>query len=409
MPARPNPEMKYKSKNARYIASNGYTNNPTRTFISSTRNWSGVKTPNFSNPKLRPKPLPLNPYSVKFTERMENLINRYRWRNNNPGNEWDDWDDTPINMAYLLFKDRDHSYDLWHDWKAYNLALAAAQSATKDMKVNLAQAFAERKQTVATITDAVQRITKAFTAVKKGRMRDAAKALGAFKRKQPPKPTRNIANDWLALQYGWLPLLSDVKGSAELLAQHLATDQRKEVIKVSKRRTSSDCGSHNRSYNGTEGVVSWQEQSQQTTARVYLEFSVSSPSLATLNQTGISDPLLLSWELLPYSFVVDWFLPIGNFLECLNYDLGLSFKRGYWWVKSENTWVATFNGKQVNDGTYTSKYSTVDCITSKNVMFDRGVYASAPNVKLPSLSDSPLNVTRALNALSLMSQVFGRR
>jgi hypothetical protein len=33
---------------------------------------------------------------------------------------------------------------------------------------------------------------------------------------------------------------------------------------------------------------------------------------------GLTDPLSVAWELIPYSFVVDWFVPIGTYLDNLN-------------------------------------------------------------------------------------------
>jgi hypothetical protein len=33
---------------------------------------------------------------------------------------------------------------------------------------------------------------------------------------------------------------------------------------------------------------------------------------------GLTDPLSVVWEIIPYSFVVDWFLPVGTYLENLN-------------------------------------------------------------------------------------------
>jgi hypothetical protein len=40
--------------------------------------------------------------------------------------------------------------------------------------------------------------------------------------------------------------------------------------------------------------------------------------LDTQRTLGLYDPAGLAWELLPFSFVADWFVPIGNYLENLN-------------------------------------------------------------------------------------------
>lgn len=43
------------------------------------------------------------------------------------------------------------------------------------------------------------------------------------------------------------------------------------------------------------------------------------------------DPRVIAWELLPFSFVADWFVDIGGYLQLLEDSLGhgLTFKRGY--------------------------------------------------------------------------------
>jgi hypothetical protein len=98
----------------------------------------------------------------------------------------------------------------------------------KDQKVNLAQAFVEREETVKTVASTAKTIASVLTNLHKGNFSGAAKALGI----KPPKrgqrkflkeyanDTANaVGNGWLALQYGWKPLLNDVYGAAETLAQ----------------------------------------------------------------------------------------------------------------------------------------------------------------------------------------------
>lgn len=50
--------------------------------------------------------------------------------------------------------------------------------------------------------------------------------------------------------------------------------------------------------------------------------------LHTSQMYGMQDPLGLAWDLIPYSFVVDWAMPIGNVLGALASIRGLSFLGG---------------------------------------------------------------------------------
>lgn len=62
---------------------------------------------------------------------------------------------------------------------------------------------------------------------------------------------------------------------------------------------------------------------------VKIVYKVENRTLASLNSLGLVNPLSLAWELLPMSFVVDWFIPIGGFLRQLTAPLGLEFTYGY--------------------------------------------------------------------------------
>lgn len=56
---------------------------------------------------------------------------------------------------------------------------------------------------------------------------------------------------------------------------------------------------------------------------------VKSPTLATLDSLGLLDPLSVAWELVPLSFVVDWFIPVGAFIRSLGGHWGLILSHGY--------------------------------------------------------------------------------
>jgi len=59
--------------------------------------------------------------------------------------------------------------------------------------------------------------------------------------------------------------------------------------------------------------------------------------------SGISNPLLLAWELIPYSFVFDWLLPVGNYLEGLTAYDGFRLSNGWMTQKTSSTYVADYS------------------------------------------------------------------
>jgi hypothetical protein len=118
--------------------------------------------------------------------------------------------------------------------------------------------------------------------------------------------TKDIAGAHLALVYGWLPTLSDVAAAAEAY----------EVL-TQKPRTSRVMAAR--------GVVSQVEGSQSPTLYTCPGIKISSKraiyvmteQLSAPRSLGLTDPLSVAWELVPWSFVADWFVPVGTYLSVL--------------------------------------------------------------------------------------------
>lgn len=179
---------------------------------------------------------------------------------------------------------------------------------------NMAVFLAEGHQTVKLIADAAFDLAKMYTYVKKGKVRKAIAILE--KRNLFPKrkfvSTRRfakgrgaVANNWLQLQYGWLPLLSDMKSGAEKLAHYMSTP-------ASRRYTVTKRLSLNQEDADVPVCHRYGTYSNTFRRRIiaYVSEDLSLPALS-----GMMDPELVAWELLPFSFVADWVLPIGDYLQ----------------------------------------------------------------------------------------------
>lgn len=55
------------------------------------------------------------------------------------------------------------------------------------------------------------------------------------------------------------------------------------------------------------------------------------------SQLGLTNPFLVLWEKLRYSFVIDWLVPIGPWLDSLTATQGTRFFSGYYTVYEETT------------------------------------------------------------------------
>lgn len=174
---------------------------------------------------------------------------------------------------------------------------------------NMSVFLGEGHQTLRMIGDTAITLAKAIRALKRRQFAEAAAALGVKSPKgggMRRKGVDNLSSRWLELQYGWLPLLKDAEAGAQQLAHHLNYPQTM-TFRASVRRE------QNRSWKNYANSVIRLNAEQYIFHRRSLIARISEP-LTVPQLLGLKDPELVVWELLPFSFVADWFLPIGDWL-----------------------------------------------------------------------------------------------
>lgn len=386
--ARISPEERYLTYLERRKYSTGastLTSETSRTYLRSF--WSHTD-PNF------PRSRKWNPYHVYLQSGSRNTaVNLYEYWAGRPDMGWGDYQ--------LGFKgcavDLPGLDEVYHDLDVLTRCNNAHMDEIMDRKVNLLQAFAERKQVVRLILDNAKKLASAIRHVKKGNLRYAARALGVSPLQKSTRGN-DIAANWLALQYGWKPLLSDIKGAAELLAQRHYSNPHRFVF-LTKRRSVSKVLNHGSFFGSYPSPATL---TGITTSRVRQEsvYEVSNQFIRDGSSTGIYDVPTLLWELTPYSFVVDWFLPVGNFLSRLNYDAGLSF------VSRLQTQYSSFEGTAApaashatpGMGTFLIREAS-GSFRSSAMRIDR-MLGVAVSPKIPMFKD-PFSPLHAMNAIAL--------
>ena len=259
---------------------------------------------------------------------------------------------------------------------------------------NLGVFLAEGHQALEMITNAASRIYRSVTALKKGNLKAARRALidGTTNGRGRPAPQKGVrkdlANNWLELQYGWLPLLKDAEASAQFLA-HMLGWPMQEIVRVSRQvPTTISYVSPSFSY---EGYTTYSRKS--------IKCILKEKDVAKL--VGLTDPLSVVWEKLPWSFVIDWFIPIGNYLSAR----GLAQALTGTFVTSVRTGVVA-GGLKVNttSGIYSKLLANEP--TQKIGSFTRTV-SSSLSVPLPSMKsfNSVTSWRHCANAVALLLQV----
>lgn len=267
-------------------------------------------------------------------------------------------------------------------------AIIKALLALKDQHINLGVAFAEMQQTANLVGTTASRIGKAYTSFKRGRFRQGMQHLGASSRKVP--------QSWLEAQYAWKPLLGDVYGAMDALAD----SPRIDFLMTTKGQVSDrDEGQRIEYSDIANRKLAWERSSG---AFVRLDYLPSNIFLDTLSRVGMTNPAEVIWEKVPFSFVVDWFLPVGDYLSSFDAAIGWTFKSGsISYLQKCKTKIT--DGPTSNNHYVGGKFSG----SSRFVRVIRQPYTSSPLPKAPRFKN-PLSLGHMANGLSLLATAFGR-
>lgn len=220
-------------------------------------------------------------------------------------------------------------------------------------KLDVLSTLAEAKETVGWLGSRVETLAHGLRAVKKGRLGDFVKAVNGrtpgprprwvkdiarYKPPRNPKPDPtlkskfggNAADRWLEYNYALMPVLYDVVGAAQVLADYMADlpdttgyplrVKSKEMFDISFSKPGGN-GITSRVMTDWVGRVQWN-------GTLMFWYSVDQRALKKAAEFGLISGQFL-WEIMPYSFVVDMVVPIGDFIEACSATLGCSFECGW--------------------------------------------------------------------------------
>lgn len=220
--------------------------------------------------------------------------------------------------------------------------------------------------------------------------------------------SRGLADLWLEFSFGLKPLLNDVKSGAEALGK-LGTNFR--MFRASALAEAPDVVDSSTNLNGWASVKTYQGWTDVTTstARGTGAFRTK-PSIfcqADLNVLGVSwgDALLTGYELIPYSFLVDYFTSVG---DCLNAQILLGqVDTVYACVSTKSTVTRTWLEK-VGDAN-SSFYYVIDnppALVKETFRFER-FKVSGKSVPFPRFTFAQkLNSNRLFNIAALARMRF---
>lgn len=403
---RPSPE----TENSSYMwyYSNGGYNPPQLTsgwipYIQYQRTWTGVRTPNFG--ARRNGRLPVNPHSVTILTQSHPATYYREYHRTWKFERW------RIDKLYY-WGSLNWTTAPPHDVLVRDMATKRAiGKGSNAVKGNIALTVAEANKTLAMFSNTASRLTGAVSNLRRGNIAGAIHSLWAgkqarFRKGGGPSVHNSLSQNWLELQYGWKPLLNDIHEGFESLARYNA-EQREPYFQLtaSAKRKSETVQDLFDSFTKRQKMGALHTHLT-FRCKVGFRYKLDDNLVALLAQTGFTNPLNLAWELIPFSFVVDWFLPIGPYLESLRAWDGLQFVDGYRVQFTRQRKFGYMSGT-IYDAPNNVDFTAKGSQSSEIIRFDREKLSSFPTLGAPRLR-AGLSTHRALNAWALLIQVFGR-
>lgn len=269
-------------------------------------------------------------------------------------------------------------------------------SKVKGLRCNLASDIAEYRDSLTAATTLAEKLTKAVRVtsgiVRKcgGNPRCIAKLLGreALREKKERFAWGDVPSAWLT---GALALGPTVSSLDTVLTTLAASGRAKPILRVVRMSHTEESRDGKIFANGGYQIDGHYFCSVKTKVVAVLELTV--PSGVWDDSFTPGNPLEVGYEMIPLSFVLDWFIPIGNWLSSLDAYSGVS---QIWGSTSTRT-------RMVVTGVRDPKYPAYEQLGSDVYStYQRTAFTQAPPLTIPHWSPHP-TVAKLITAMSLLA------
>lgn len=202
---------------------------------------------------------------------------------------------------------------------------------------------------------------------------------------------------WLELQYGWRPLLGDLEAGSAFIAEQLVGG-----AAALSRRVCGTRNIHSEANYSSTNVMYYRHKVTVTRLRYVITNLEASPVTGLPSLASVA---AVPWELLPYSFVCDWVVPISDYLAALRTASDLKGT-----VVRSCKQTTTFSDVAVNRGTWDIGPIPLSGSgeTREIMTFTRQVSSEIkPPLPIQDLSPGSIitSLTRAANAVALLKDL----
>jgi len=223
----------------------------------------------------------------------------------------------------------------------------------------------------------------------------------AYERRYRSDLSKKLADNWLQWQYGVKPLMNSIYGVVETFQK--PQEPRVRIRARSKQLTTGTRNAGNLSGSGIDTKVHYVTSKR---CEIVCEMAFAPHVIDDLARFSSLNPASLVWEMIPYSFVIDWVYDVGSYLR--NVESALLYTNNF--VSGRVTHTCRETGNAItkgvkNDGVWTT---TVSSQGDYEVTYkQRAVLTSIPFPRAPRF-EPKLGWQRLVSGAALLRQFIRR-
>lgn len=196
---------------------------------------------------------------------------------------------------------------------------------------SLGTTLAEFGQTSRMVVDRIHQLTRFTKAIRRWDLPQAFSELErsgvksqSYYRPRNTSRFRSASNNWLEYHFGWSPLIGDIYSGIKALEAPINST----AIKAS----ATGYNSESERRGAFSPNFAWKVK---TRVAHGCEVKVTNPNLALASQLGLVNPASIAWELVPFSFVIDWFSNVGQVIASHTDWVGLETQREFYVIHED--------------------------------------------------------------------------
>lgn len=329
-----------------------------------------------------------------YSFRHTGNITRLRPYPGMPNNAWYSPNPTTSDVPYV-------PYSVWKGDQVTSAIRNKAYAKFKDVAVGessqMGTFIAEGREAYGMIANRATGLYRSYRELKRGNFRGFLRELSVKPKRKHRNVVRTAAGEasglWLEYWFGWSPSISDMFTAYSILT----------ASPKGGRRHFGSSGSrlpHAARESGTSTTrreVTGQGFRMCKTGATVKLVNYNAAVRASL---GLSNPLTIAWELVPFSFVVDWFTQYGNTLEAMTDFAGFELMDPYTTIfqrvdVTHESWSRSYGGRGYNS---VANFRVFQMERKKGLV--------SPTVLRPRITNFGSSVTRAATAVSLLTAIF---